>query len=162
MIFETNRMLVRKLISDDLNDFHKMQSNPKVMKYVDGCPKSIEEHQIELKELLRKYDSPRNDFWIYAVIQKETKTFLGTLALVKDSFNNDEIGYRFLEEYWNQGYATELIRGLIPYCSKRGMKQLVAYISPKNKASKKVIERNGFEFSGLEYETNDLIYKLKL
>jgi RimJ/RimL family protein N-acetyltransferase len=31
MIFETENLLVRKLISSDLEAFHKMQSNPEVL-----------------------------------------------------------------------------------------------------------------------------------
>jgi [ribosomal protein S5]-alanine N-acetyltransferase len=62
MIFETNRMLVRKLTLEDLTGFHEMQSNPNVMKYVDANPKSLAEHQVELEDVIGKYAETGNDF----------------------------------------------------------------------------------------------------
>lgn len=59
MIFETNRMLVRKLTLEDLTGFHEMQSNPNVMKYVDANPKSLAEHQVELETERRAHVSQK-------------------------------------------------------------------------------------------------------
>ena len=41
MIFETQRLIVRKLIFSDLNAFHEMQSNLDVMRFADGEVKSL-------------------------------------------------------------------------------------------------------------------------
>ena len=51
MIFETENLLIRKLVSSDLHAFHKMQSNFKVMQYTTGIVKNLEEHKIELEQL---------------------------------------------------------------------------------------------------------------
>ena len=99
MIFKTERLIVRKLILNDLDAFHEMQSNPKVMQFATGDVKSLNEHFIELKELIYKYEITHNNFWIYAIEDSISKQFVGTLALVKDDVD-DEIGYRFLEKYW--------------------------------------------------------------
>lgn len=144
MIFETKRLLVRKLALDDLQAFHEMQSNPKVMQYVTGDVKSLEEHETELKDLITKYDKPNNDFWIYAIVEKSTNNFLGTVALVKDE-SDDEIGYRFLEKYWGRGYGFEVSEGLITYSESIGKKKLIAYVVDKNVASAKIIEKLGFK-----------------
>ncbi len=143
MIFETNRLLVRKLKKTDLQAFHKMQSNPKVMQYTTGITKSIQEHTLELDDLISKYDKIKNDFWIYAIERKSNAVFVGTVALVKDN-TDDEIGYRFLEKFWNKGYATEICKGLILYCKSIGIKKIVGYVVDKNIASIKIIEKQGF------------------
>ena len=62
MIFETNRLLVRKLKETDLNAFHKMQSNPLVMQYTTGITKSLEAHTLELYDLISKYNLVDNSF----------------------------------------------------------------------------------------------------
>ena len=93
MIFETERLIVRKLILDDLEAFHKLESNPLVLKYATGEVKNFDANEKELKELIFKYEIPKNDFWIYAIERKSNKSFIGTLALVKDGVD-DEIGYR--------------------------------------------------------------------
>lgn len=142
MIFETERLLVRKLVLDDLQPFHLMQSNPKVMQYVTGDVKSLHEHETELKELIAKYDLPNNNFWIYAIDRKSDGEFIGTCAIV-DEVN--ELGYRFLEKYWGFGYGREICYGLIKYCKEIGLKLLTAYVVDENIASAKIIESNDFK-----------------
>lgn len=161
MIFETNRMLVRKLTLEDLTGFHEMQSNPNVMKYVDANLKSLAEHQVELEDVIGKYAETGNDFWIYAVVAKADNSFLGTIAFVKDDLGNDEIGFRFLEKYWNLGYGTEILNGMIIYSRKLGFTNLIAYVSPENIASIKTLEKNQFSKIGIDSETKDLMYTIK-
>ncbi len=144
MIFETERLIVRKLILDDLEAFHKLESNPLVLKYATGEVKNFDANEKELKELIFKYEIPKNDFWIYAIERKSNKSFIGTLALVKDGVD-DEIGYRFLEKYWGNGYATEICEGLISYCKEIGIPKLIGYVINKNRASEKILKRFNFK-----------------
>ena len=144
MIFETERLQVRKLILEDLHSFHKMQSNPNVMRYADGEVNTLTAHSIELSTLINKYTLPENDFWIYAIERKEDLFFVGTVALVKDG-DDDEIGIRFLEEYWSLGYGTEVCYSLLQYCKQIGIQRIVASVVDLNKASAKILKRLGFK-----------------
>lgn len=144
MIFETQRLIVRKLVFSDLNSFHKMQSNIKVMQFAQGDVKTLEEHEEEILQLIKKYKKPINDFWIYAIERKSDKVFLGTLALVKDK-QDDEIGYRFLEEYWKKGYGFEVCDGTIKYCKQKEIKKLVGYVFDENIASAKILKKLNFK-----------------
>lgn len=144
MIFETERLLIRELKLTDLNSFHTMQSNPKVLQFATGDVKSLEEHTLEITELINKYQNKNNDFWIYAIQRKSDNNFIGTLALVKDE-NDDEIGYRFLEKFWGNGYGFEICKGTISYCRKIGMKKLVGYVVDDNIASAKILEKLNFK-----------------
>lgn len=146
IIFETKRLLVRKLKLDDLEPFHEMQSNINVMKFVRFRAMTFEENKNELIDLIAKYDSPTNDFWIYGVERKSDSSFVGTIALVKDANNEDEIGYRFLEKYWNNGFGKEIVQGLVNYCKRIGFNKLIACVAHKNTASAKIIKQVGFEF----------------
>ena len=144
MIFETERLLIRKLVLEDLKPFHKMESNPKVLKYATGKLKTFEQNKEELKELIAKYNRPKNDFWIYTIERKKDAEFIGTVALVKDGVD-DEIGYRFLEKYWKKGYATEICKGLIIYCKQIKIPILIGYVVDENIASAKILERFNFK-----------------
>ncbi|QTE23476.1 GNAT family N-acetyltransferase [Polaribacter cellanae] len=144
MIFETERLLIRKLNVKDLQGFHTLESNPNVLKYATGNVKNFQENKKELQDLIRRYNLAHNDFWIYAIILKEHTTFIGTVALVKDGADN-EIGYRFLEEYWGNGFATELCKGLISYCKQLGMPKIVGYVVDENTASAKILKRFSFK-----------------
>jgi RimJ/RimL family protein N-acetyltransferase len=166
MIYETERLLIRQLKTSDINPFHDMQGNPNVMKYTDGTAKTYDEDVIDLKRVIDFYDVPENDFWVYAVERKNDKAFLGTIALIKDDDANDEIGYRFLEKYWNNGYAFEALMGMIDYCKQLNLKEIVAEVIIENEASEHIIKKAGFKFVK-EYICSDLnlkerLYKLKL
>lgn len=144
IIFETERLLIRKLLLNDLTPFHTMESNPKVLQYATGEVKSLEANKKELEGLIEKYDIKENDFWIYGVERKLDGEFIGTLALVKDGVD-DEIGYRFLEKYWSLGYGLELCMGLIDYCRFIGMPKIIGYVIDVNRASSKILEKCNFQ-----------------
>ncbi|QXP70307.1 GNAT family N-acetyltransferase [Polaribacter sp. R2A056_3_33] len=144
MIFETERLIIRRLNVEDLDAFHKLESNTNVLKYAIGNPKSYIENEIELKALILKYNIPKNDFWVYAIIRKTDNQFIGTVALVKNNLD-DEIGYRFLEEFWNQGFGFEVCGGLISYCKKLKMDKIIAYVVDENIGSSKILEANCFQ-----------------
>lgn len=146
MIFETERLLIRKLVLEDLPPFHELESNPLVLKYAIGKPKTFNDNKKELIALISKYNQPKNDFWIYAIERKTDKSFIGTVALVKDNFD-DEIGYRFLEKVWKLGYGSEICKGLVSYCKKIGMKKIIGYVVDENRASVKILENNKFKIT---------------
>ncbi len=164
-IFKTERLLVRKLILGDLQAFHRMESNPNVLQFATGEVKSLEENTIELKDLIGKYEQAENDFWIYAIVRRSDDEFVGTCALVKDD-EDDEIGYRFLEEYWGNGYGTEICIELVKYCKHIGMKKLIGYVVDKNNASAKILERCNFKvvkkFMNDEIQLEETKYELIL
>ncbi len=144
LIFETERLLIRYLKYSDLNSFHTLQSNPKVMQYVDGEVKSLDAHRNELTKLINLYSQKKNDYWIYAIVRKFDASFVGTLAFVKDENNDDEIGIRFLEEYWRKGYGSEVCRELIFVAKKNNIKKLVAYVFDQNIHSVKILTHLNF------------------
>lgn len=145
-IFETDMLLVRRLQITDIEPYHEMQSNPKVMQYVTGEVQSKEDHLKELNHLLELYEKKDNDFWIYAIERKSDNEFIGTLALIKDQEGDDEIGYRFLEKYWGMGYGFDLCRGTATYCKSIGMKKLIGYVINVNVASAKILKKCGFVY----------------
>ncbi|RLK06556.1 GNAT family N-acetyltransferase [Tenacibaculum discolor] len=153
MIFETKRLLIRKLQVVDIEPFYELESNPKVLQYATGEPKNLEESKEDLKQLIARYTNKKNDFWIYAIERKSDNEFVGTVALVKDEEGNDEIGYRFIERYWGNGFATELCEGLIQYCKSVGMKKLIGCVVDENIASTKILER--FNFVAIEKFISD-------
>ena len=152
IIFETQRLIVRKLLLSDLQPFHEMQSNINVMQYVRVKEMTFEENTKELTELIEKYAHIENDFWIYAIEKKLDHKFVGTCALIKDSNKEDEIGYRFLEKYWKLGYGLEICKGIINYCSLVGMPKLIAYVADDNNASIKIVESCYFQFVKKVYD----------
>ena len=144
-IYETERLLVRKLVMDDLEQLYEMQGNANVMRFVKPTVFSYEENKADLKRVIDLYTMANNDFFIYAIERKIDRIFIGSVALVKDN-DDDEIGYRFLEKYWGLGYGSEVVKGLISYSKNIGIEKLIAYVAVENVASRKIIEKLGFHF----------------
>lgn len=166
MVFETERLKVRFLTIGDAQEFHAMQSNLKVMQFADGDIKNLEENTDELKELISRYTIENNDFWIYAIEKISDNQFIGTVALVKDAYNDDEIGYRFLETFWGLGFGSEICSGLVSYCKRIGFKKIIAYVIDENIASVKILEKNNFtiikKYTNQDLQLTETKYQLKI
>ena len=53
------------------------------------------------------------------------------------------IGYSVHPACWNQGYATEMLALALQQCDALGLRELLLTCSPDNRASRRVIEKNG-------------------
>ena len=115
------------------------------MRYTSGRAMSEEENRQELARLIKRYAEPGNDFWVWAVIRKADGAFAGTCALICNEQGEHEIGYRFIERYWGQGYGLEITEGLIDYAfGPVGLERLVAYVYTDNTPSVSILERSRF------------------
>lgn len=148
MIFSTDRLYVRKLNLDDFEAFNEMQSNKNVMKYIIGRPKTKEESKKELDHIISMYEKSSGDFCVMAVINKDNHKFIGTCAVIKNGDFEYEIGYRFIEKIWGNGYGKELLHKLIKYCLvDRDLKEIVAYVDKENIPSVKILDKSSMEFA---------------
>lgn len=170
MIFETERLTVRLLTPEDLIPFHEMQGNKNVMRYTDSPAKSFEEDKKDLEEVIALYSTRDNDFWVWAIERKSDQAYIGTCAFVKsepDETGNmeDEIGFRFLEKYWRNGYGKEILPALLYHgFSAMGIKEIIAEVDERNIGSIKIIERcMNFERSYFNEkdQCTDRLYRIK-
>lgn len=164
-IFQTIHLQIRSLHLNDYPAFHEMQGNLNVMRYTTGRAQTEEEDLISLKDCISKYDLPDNKFWIWAIERKVDQAFVGTVALILNEEGEDEIGFRFLEKYWGNGYGQEAADALFKYAFKvQTIETLVAYVFVDNVGSVKILERAGFklikEWFNEEYKTMDRLYHL--
>lgn len=160
MIFSTNRLVVRQLTKLDIEGFHKLQSNPKVMQYTGTAPMSLEENKIDLNKVLNHYKDANNTFWVWA-ITTPNNIFIGTVAIYFNEQKEWEIGYRILEEHWGNGYGKEVTQGLIEHAfTKMNIKTLVGYVDKKNTSSIKILQ-HFFEFEKEYWNDKDQCWDLK-
>lgn len=141
MVFTTQRLQIRRLTLADLDLFHKMQSDQQVMRYIGGKVSSYQENKKDLENILKFYNTPKNDFWVWAIALKSNRDFIGTVALVKNQKGEYEIGYRLLKTYWRQGYGKEVSNGLIKYAFEElRLKEIVAYVDKNNITSVRILD----------------------
>ncbi len=164
-IFQTKRLRVRKLNWTDLDAFHELQSNAKVMKYTTGRPLSIAENTADLQFVIEKYEDPDNTFWVWAVTQLKNTELIGTCAIVQNEQHEFEIGYRFIERFWGNGFGLEITEALIDYGLKnRNLPALVAYVDVNNTPCINILEQSRFQFIKTfyneTYQSHDRLYKI--
>lgn len=161
-ILETNRLLLRELTPNDAESFYLLNNNPNVIKYTGN---TAFESIAEARSFLENYpDYALNGYGRWAVIHKSTGKFIGWCGLKYDAVKNEtDIGFRFFEEEWNNGYATESACVCIRYgFEKLALAQIIGRAMKENSNSVKVLEKVGmiyketFDFEGQE----GVIYEL--
>ena len=162
-ILKTERLLLRELNLDDAEKFYRLNLNPNVIKYTGNSAfKDID----EAKEFLKNYqDYKLNGFGRWTVIEKSTNKVLGWCGLKYDqNLDETDIGFRFFEEYWNKGFATESAKASINYGFETlKLKTIVGRAMSENLASIKVLEKIGLSFEKEFYfdkQYKGVIYKI--
>jgi [ribosomal protein S5]-alanine N-acetyltransferase len=93
--------------------------------------------------------------------------FVGVISLkgIDIVSKKASLGYWIGEEYWDKGIATVAVQLIISYTfSELGLKEIYAYVFPENKASIRVLEKNGMNHVGEinEYHSLTGIYRTSL
>lgn len=145
-ILETERLLLRELTVDDAENFYDLNLNPNVIRYTrDSAFANIN----EAKRFLENYaDYKENGFGRWAVICKSDNKFIGWCGLkYSEDSNETDIGFRFFEECWNKGFATESAEACIHYgFEKLNLKRIIGRAMSENTASIKVLQKIGLSF----------------
>lgn len=142
----TKRLLIREHKIDDLENYHKWISDPDIMRYVIGFPrtKSIKESFISLAEAIQgSLEVPRKKYYI-ALTLKNTKEYIGSgggfIERQEKIGGIISIGYFLLKKYWHYGYATEATKAWIDYCFKNmNIHKIVASCDVDNKSSERIM-----------------------
>jgi RimJ/RimL family protein N-acetyltransferase len=74
----------------------------------------------------------------------------GSIGIINIDGHRGEIGYWLLDSCKGQGIMTEAVGEMVTYCFEDlGLMRIFAPILPHNKASARVVEKNGFELEGI-------------
>jgi len=125
----------------DLEPFHGMQSNEKVMRYIKK-PLNYEESKTELKKFIGYYTDTTRFFRLWAIENKSYSDFVGLCGVYHNELNENEIAYRLRERFWGQGIGLEIAKGLISYCFEElGLEEIIANVDEENTGSVRILER---------------------
>jgi ribosomal-protein-alanine N-acetyltransferase len=145
-VLETDRLILRRLTMDDLDDLFKLYHSPEVRKYYsEGLP-SYEETRGELEWMIN-HCYVKYGFGMWAAIHKTTGQFIGRCGLTPMDIEGHEaieVGYMLAKEYWGQGLATEAAQAILQYgFEQAGLARLICVINPQNQASSRVAMKLG-------------------
>ena len=146
IVLETERLILRELTGDDVENLLTIFSDPVAMRFYPST-KSREATKRWIEWNRTGYHERHHGLW--AMIDKASNRFVGECGIVAqtiDGVDESEIGYHVKRELWGRGYATE---GAIA-CREHGFgvlgkTRLVSWIHPDNQMSIRVAEKTGME-----------------
>lgn len=158
VILETERMIFRRLVMDDLDALYALYSDKETRQYFpDGTDGTLtfDETKEELEWFLNGHpEHPELGLW--ATILKETNQFIGRCGLLPWTIEERaevEVAYLLDKRYWRQGLGTEAAQAILRYGFEQlHLSRLICMVDPGNQASIKVATRIGMT---LEKEMED-------
>jgi ribosomal-protein-alanine N-acetyltransferase len=164
IILETPRLLLRKVITDDAPFFYELNSNPLVIQYTgDVTFKDLEAAENTVRFLQKQYEE--NSYARLTVIEKSTQTAIGWCGLkYHPDTQETDIGYRFMQQHWGKGYATESAQACMNYGFETlKLTRIVADAMKENIASINVLQKLGMTYFGetLIDNVESVIYEIK-
>ncbi len=148
ILFESERLVVKKYTKDDTDIFFQLNGDAEVMKYIRE-PKTKAASDVFLLENLNFYQQ-HPGLGRFAVFIKHTHEFAGSFSLLSITETEDiHLGYAFLTPFQGLGLATELVKASLPYVfSTIQQPSVKALTLAENIGSQKVLEKCGFTFAG--------------
>ena len=148
---ETERLTLRELTTDDAEFSLRLLNEPSFLRFIGdkGVRNLQDARQYILNGPIASYN--QNGFGLYLVVLKSMNTSIGMCGLIKrETLADVDIGFAFLPEFWNKGYALESATAVFSY-GKDVLKlpRIVAITNKDNVTSGKLLERLGLHFDRL-------------
>ena len=145
-VIETERLILRRITNDDVNEVFELRSNPETMKYIPRpLVKTTEDALEHVTMIEEKITSNIGINW--GITLKGDSRVLGIIGYYRMQPENyrAEIGYMLLPEYHGKGIISEAVNRLIAYgFDDLKLHSIEAVIDPENFASEKVLQKCGF------------------
>ncbi|PZF74364.1 GNAT family N-acetyltransferase [Taibaiella soli] len=157
MQLTTDRLIIKLVTADDLEDIHALHSIPEVDQYnTAGIPESIAVTKAWIGEWLVEHQKEKVEKYFLAVFLKNHQTFIGMMGLKLSAakYNSGEIWYKFLPAHWGSGYATEAAKKLIRFgFEDLKLHRIEAGCAVENIGSVRVLEKAGMTLEGRKRQT---------
>ena len=153
---ETERLILRDMSMSDLEGMFELDSNPKVHQYLGNKPvKTIKESEEMIHSITAQYNE--RGIGRFSVVLKSSGAFIGWSGIKFNTGDNEvignkrdfyDVGYRFIEQYWNQGYGYESAKAALEFGFKElNLKTIVGAAETENIASNKILEKIGLQYT---------------
>lgn len=147
---ETERLILRKMTSNDAGAVFAYASDPEVARYVLWeAHRSIEDSRAFVELAVSRYESGGEPEW--GIVYKGDHRFVGTCGIVswEPEHARVEIGYALSREYRGRGLMPEAVRAMISFgFGRMGLNRIEARCITENAASARVMQKAGMTYEG--------------
>lgn len=149
IILESERLLFRHHVPDDLEAYCTMEQDANVRRYVGGRPRTREEAEHRFSKALHPV---KDRLAVWATVLKSQGNYIGRCGIYPH-FNHDggiiegeaSLGLYIATEYWGKGFATEAGHAFIKFgFDELKLNRIVTMVQVGNDASVRVLEKIGF------------------
>ena len=147
---ETLRLELREFVPSDLPDLMRLNSDPRVMKYIGkgrvSTPADVDAAMARTRRVYALYPGLGN----WRASRRDNGEYIGWFSLNYIPGTVEvEVGYRLLHEAWGQGYATEGATELVRYgFDDVGLDRIIGVTHKDNFASQRVLVKAGLKDAG--------------
>lgn len=149
---ETERLLLRHFNPDDAPFILALLNEPSFLRYIgDKKVRTLDDaRQYILNGPVATYE--RHNFGLFQVELKDSHTPIGMCGLLKrEELPHPDIGFAFLPDFWNKGFAFEAAAAVLKDARERlQLDRLLAIVNPDNEASIRLLEKLGFNFEQMK------------
>jgi ribosomal-protein-alanine N-acetyltransferase len=150
-ILETERLKLRKITLEDVEDMYSYGSDEEVSKYVPwNTHNTLSDTKEFVEFVLNQYENNQVAPW--GMEYKDNGRFIGTIGFVswEPKHNVAEIGYVLSRDYWGKGITAEAANEVIKFgFTKMDLIRIQARCFVENIGSARVMEKTGMSFEGI-------------
>ena len=157
MTLTTERLTLRPFREDDVEALYAYSKDEEV-----GLGAGWKPHEslLESSDILHLVFLNQSSVW--AIERQSDCRLMGSIGLITDSARQygsaRSLGYALGLDYWGQGYMTEAVRAVVRFgFGQMGLDLISATCYPDNPASRRVLEKCGFQYEGVLHRA-ELLY----
>ncbi|MBK0035339.1 GNAT family N-acetyltransferase [Erwinia sp. S43] len=150
MQLTTERLILTRLQPEDWQLFLQVHSDEASMRFISAVPQLADIRQ-RFQDRLAPWQITSFHMLCLVVRRKEDGEAVGLIGTNAEwaPYRQAEVGYSLLSRYFGLGYGSEALAALCEYLFREcEFHKLKAQVVEGNWASRRVLEKNGFELEG--------------
>jgi RimJ/RimL family protein N-acetyltransferase len=163
-VLRTARLRLVPYKMEHLDGLYEMSSDPRVMRYIGGVTRTLDETVAAIERQQSRWATHGFGWWSFFKVGTGEIIGAGCIQHLAGNVGNPlEIGWRLRPDHWGQGFASEAARTMAAFAFDRlRAPELLAVANPENTASRRVMERLGMTYRGIEawYDTDVATYEI--
>lgn len=153
---ETERLLLRPVTQADAAAVWDIWKCPENERYMSDPVGSLEETAAICKQYEKTAGAKEGQLRV--AVMKKSGEVVGTCCFGPRSKGPGwGLGYSIGSQYWGQGFATELLQGILDYGAACGVRDFASSCAHQNRASARVMEKCGMRFDHKSTFTQPLL-----
>lgn len=159
-ILQTERLLVRESIVEDVDEFYRIYKDPAITLYMENL---YEDKDAEIAYMKAYIDQIYGfyGYGLWTVILKETGRVIGRAGLsVREGYDLPELGFLIDTAFQKKGYGFEVCSAILKYAKEElEFEKVQALTDERNGISIHLLKKLGFKYDG-EVDVNSRKHQL--